>query len=131
MSLAIKEKISRILDENRLDDLNRFLNKRKCLNNTNTWLIYAFYLVQSAGIFTTSIAAGTNNAQLVWIGVGLSCLSSLISIYEKTNSSMMKKILMDIQLIADNRYIDEGEIVDVPLFMTEDTKKADTTPSLV
>jgi hypothetical protein len=35
ISLEIKE----IFDKNTLDDLNLFLDKRKCLNKTNSYLI--------------------------------------------------------------------------------------------
>jgi signal transduction histidine kinase len=109
ISLEIKE----IFDTNTLDDLNMFLNKRKCLNNTNTYLIYLFYLIQSAGILTTSIATGSNNINMIWLGVGLNLLATLINTYEKINNSMLKKILNDIKEIKNGDYVDEKEIIDM------------------
>ena len=108
----ITSEIQTIFDNNKINDLHRFLNKRQCLNTTNSYLIYLFHLVQSAGILTTSIAAGTNNTELVWIGVGLNIFATLINVYEKTNNSISSKLLSDIKLIRDNHYVDEGEFID-------------------
>ena len=108
----ISLEIQTIFDNNRVNDLNRFLSKRQCLNTTNSYLIYLFHLVQASGILTTSIAAGTNNTELVWIGVGLNIFATLINVYEKTNNSISSKILSDIKLIKDNHYVDEGEFID-------------------
>ena len=104
--------ISNIFDNNKLSDLNRFLSKRQCLNNTNGYLIYLFHLVQSAGILTTAIAAGTENTDLVWIGVGLNITASLINVYEKLNNTISSKLLHDIKLIKTNNYVDESELID-------------------
>jgi len=104
--------IQTIFDNNKINDLNRFLDKRQCLNTTNTYLVYLFHLVQASGILTTSIAAGTNNTELVWVGVGLNIFATLINVYEKTNNSISAKLLSDIKLIKDNHYVDEGELVD-------------------
>ena len=109
ISLEIKE----IFDKNTLDDLHFFLKKRKCLNSTNTYLIYLFYLVQSAGILTTSIATGSKNINMIWLGVGLNLLATLINTYEKINNSMLKKILNDIKEIKNGDYVDEKELIDV------------------
>jgi hypothetical protein len=104
--------IQTIFDNNKINDLNRFLDKRQCLNTTNTYLVYLFHLVQASGILTTSIAAGTNNTELVWVGVGLNIFATLINVYEKTNNSISAKLLSDIKLIKDNHYVDEGVLVD-------------------
>jgi hypothetical protein len=104
--------IQSILDKNRLDDLKRFLGKRQCLNTTNSYLIYLFHFVQSAGILTTSFAAGNNNTNLVWIGVTLNFLATLISIYEKTNNSILKKLMNEIKLIKEGSYLDESEVIE-------------------
>lgn len=104
--------IQTIFDTNKINDLKRFLSKRQCLNTTNSYLIYLFHLVQASGILTTSIAAGTHNTELVWVGVGLNIVASLINMYEKTNNSISSKLLSDIKLIKDNHYVDEGEFID-------------------
>ena len=108
----ISIEIQNIFDDNRINDLNRFLRKRQCLNTANSYFVYLFHLVQSAGILTTSIAAGTNNTELVWVGIGLNIFATLINIYEKTNNSISAKLLNDIKLIKSNHYVDEGFIVE-------------------
>jgi hypothetical protein len=105
--------IKQIFDENELTDLKRFMNKRACLNCTNQYMSYLFHLVQSAGILTTTIAAGYDQKYLVLIGVGLNFLASLITIYEKTNDSILKKLIIDIKTIKDGNYVDEGALIDV------------------
>ena len=92
--------------------MNRFLHKRQCLNTTNSYFNYLFHLVQSAGILTTSIAAGNNNTEMVWIGVGLNILATLINVYEKANNSISTKILQDIKLIKEGKYVDEGVLIE-------------------
>jgi hypothetical protein len=108
----ISLEIQNTLDKNKLEDLIAFLKKRKCLNNTNSYFIYFFHFFQSVGILTTSFAAGNNNTNLVWIGITLNFLATLISIYEKINNSLLKKLLNDIKLIKDGTYIDESELID-------------------
>jgi len=103
--------IKQIFDENEIDDLKRFLKKRQCLNTLNLYMIYLFHFVQSAGIFITSYGTGNNNQILMWTGICLNLLATLIHIYTQTNNSLLKKIIIDIQLIKEKKYIDEGELV--------------------
>ena len=109
----ISLEIKTIFDNNTLNDLKKFLNKRECLNTTNTYLMYLFYLIQSAGILTTSIATGNNNYTFIWVGVGLNVFATLINTYEKINNSQLKKLLKDIENIKNGNYIDETEIVNI------------------
>jgi hypothetical protein len=128
IALEIKE----ILDENQIDDLKRFLDKRKCLNQSNSVLIYIFHLVQSAGILTTTIAAGYDIRYLIWLGVGLNILASLINVYEKLNNEILKKLLSDIKLIKNGTYIDESSLIDVDSkdsINNTETNKKNTPPS--
>ena len=104
--------IQKIFEENQIDDLKRFMSHRKILNCANTFLIYLFHFIQSAGILTTTIAAGYNEPFLVWVGVGLNLLASLIHIYEKTNETISKKLLKDIIAIKNRTYTDESTIID-------------------
>ena len=108
IALEIKE----IFDKNTLSDLKRFLHKRERLNYANSYLMYLFYLVQSAGILSASIGAGYSDVYLLWSGIGLNALASLIITYEKLNNSIMKKLMRDIKDIRDGKYIDEIEIID-------------------
>ena len=107
----ISLEIKKIFDENELSDLKRFMNKRQCLNNTNQYLIYLFHFIQSAGILTTTIAAGYDQKYLVWVGVSLNLLASLITVYEKTNNSILKKLMNDIKSIKNGNYVDEDELI--------------------
>jgi hypothetical protein len=128
----ISLKIKNIFDNNKLDDLKRFLKKRKCLNTTNSFLVYLFHIIQSLGILLTSYATGNNNTNLIWIGVSLNFLATLIHVFEQTNNSFLKKLMIDIKSIKDNNYIDEGELVE-----TENNKNITTnsnnqlTPSIL
>jgi hypothetical protein len=70
-------------------------------------------LVQSSGILITSFATGSNNTSLIWVGVTLNIFASLIHIYEKTNNSILKKLLNDIKMIKDGTYIDEQEQIEI------------------
>ena len=73
-------------------------------------LIYLFHIVQSAGILTTTIAAGYDMKLLVWVGVGLNITATLINVFEKTNSSISKNLMKDIQAIKEGSYVDESSI---------------------
>lgn len=104
--------IKKIFDDNQLNDLKKFMNKRQSLNYWNSNLIYLFYIIQSSGILITSIAASTNDKILLWIGVSLNMTASLIQIFEKINNSLLKKLMNDIQSIKDGTYIDESALID-------------------
>jgi hypothetical protein len=105
--------IQNMFEQNKLDDLKYFMNKRKCLNSYNMALIYLFHIIQSAGILTTTIAAGYDMKSLVWAGVGLNILASLINVFEKTNNSISKRLMADIQAIKDGSFVDEGTVVEI------------------
>jgi len=113
ISNDVSIEIKQIFDKNELDDLKRFMRKRQCLNNTNMSLIYLYHFTQSAGIFTTTIAAGYDQKFLIWVGIALNILASLINVYEKTNNNMLKKIMVDIKEIKEGNYIGEGPLVDI------------------
>ena len=109
----VNTEIQAIFEVNKLNDLKAFMNKRKCLNEWNMVLIYLFHIVQSAGILTTTIAAGYDMKLLVWVGVGFNILASLINVFEKTNNGISKHLLKDINAIKDGTYVDEGIMVEM------------------
>lgn len=117
----LSDEIQTIMDTNKLEDLKQFITRRKCLNTCNLVMVYLFHIVQSAGILTTTIAAGYDMKQLVWIGVGLNILASLINVFEKTNNGISKHLLKDITAIKEGTYVDESEAVTVE--KKEDEKK--------
>lgn len=108
--MNVSTEIQSILEKNKLDDLKEFIGKRKCLNGCNLALIYLFHIVQSAGILTTTVAAGYNFKELIWVGVGLNIVATIINAFEKTNSSVSKGLLKDINAIRDGTYVDESAL---------------------
>ena len=124
MNRNIMNEIKKILEDNKIDDLNRFLAKRKCLNNCNMFLVYIFHTIQSAGILTTTIATGYDIKYMIWIGVGLNILASLINIFENINNTMSKKLLKSIEAINNNNYLDEDTIVNIEKDSSNNTSNA-------
>ena len=110
-AVAVNEEIRIIFEQNKIEDLKRFMNKRQQLNAVNTWLIYAFHVFQSAGILTTTIATGYNIREMIWVGVGLNVISTLMNVFEKINTSISTKLMKDITSIREDKYVDEGTIV--------------------
>jgi hypothetical protein len=108
--MNVSTEIQSILEKNKLEDLKEFIGKRKCLNGCNLALIYLFHIVQSAGILTTTIAAGYDLKELIWVGVGLNIVATIINAFEKTNSSVSKGLLKDINAIRDGTYVDESAV---------------------
>jgi len=104
--------IRELFEKNEIDDLKRFINQRQCLNTSNSALIYLFHIVQSAGILTTSIGAGYGIEELVWAGTSLNVVATLISVFEKTNETISKKLMKNIKAIRDGVYVDEDTIAE-------------------
>lgn len=115
MSIVKKElsiEINKIFNENELSNLKKSISKRHCLNDWNIGLIYLFNILQTAGILTTSIATSYNMQSLIWFGVGLNLIASLINVFEKTNHNISKKLLANIIAIKNGTFIDEIDIAD-------------------
>jgi hypothetical protein len=106
----VTDQIKEIMEENTIDDLKSLLSRREYLNRCNVYLIYLFHLVQSAGILTTTVATGYNYTYLIWIGVGLNVLASLLNVYEKTNANLSKTYLKNIENIKNGKFTDESAI---------------------
>jgi len=105
--------IQTLLDDHQLDELKNFISRRSCLNKCNLFLIYFFHLVQSAGILTTTVATGYNLPYLIWLGIGLNILASLLNIYEKNNANILKKLEEEIKDIREGKPVEEATIEDV------------------
>jgi hypothetical protein len=108
----IRKKINSLFDNNQLDDLQRFFRKRQTLNGCNVYMLYLFHFIQSIGILVTSYGTSVNDSNIIWSGVSLNVLASLIQIYEKINNAQLKKLLNDIKAIKDDKYVDESAMVD-------------------
>lgn len=119
--------IDETFDYNRYADLRRFIEKRDKLIAYNNVMVYMFHLSQTLGIMITSISASSNNPGYIWLGIFFNALASLISLWEKTNSQIMKKLMEDIKLIREGRYVDEGSLIEIedPTKKDNKGKKAD------
>ena len=117
-SPEIAIKIQEIFDTNELNELEEFMKKRKCLNQSNVVLSYFFHIIQSSGILVTTIATGYNKSEFIWLGISLNILASLFNVFEKTNNSMLNKLAVDIKTIKDGTFV-----METPLIDEEDTKK--------
>jgi hypothetical protein len=109
----MNQDIQRILNQNKLDDLDHFIKRRHFLNRCNSGMIYMFYIIQSFGILATSYSASTNDQQFLWVGIGMNMLASIIQVYEKINNDQMKKLFLDIQSIQNNTYLDESPYMEM------------------
>ena len=107
------EEIKQIFIDNKTKDLKKFLGKRACLNTSNQVLTYLFHIIQAAGILTTTVAAGYDIKELVWVGAGLNLIATVIIVFEKTNDNISKKLLKDIYAIKNGTYVDEGMVIEV------------------
>jgi len=98
--------IEDLLAKHMKEDMDEFLKSRQCLNCVNGWLICMFHLVQTAGILLTSFAAGTGRTSLVWGGVILNSLASLMQIYIKAHDASLKKMMSGLKKMKDGTYVD-------------------------
>ena len=107
------DEIGIMLQENKLSDLKRFLKNRQCLNISNIYFNYLFYAVQMAGLLTTSVAQSYGSPNIVWLGIGLNSLATLIHTYKQINNKLSTLILENIKNIKNGTYIDEGLLIDL------------------
>ena len=105
------DKIIEILNKNKMEDLTRFLQNRQCLNKTNICFVYLFHIFQTAGLLTTAIAQSFNMSTVVWIGIGINALATLIHIFQQTNNKISKHMLDNIVKIKNGTYVDESVLV--------------------
>jgi len=103
--------IQELLDKNIMDDLTRFIKKRQCLNYTNMYMNYVFHFVQTAGVLTTAIAASYGWSHIVWVGVGLNSVATLLHIYEHNNNKLLETMMQNIKKIKNGTYIDECALI--------------------
>jgi len=109
----VELQIRDIFNQNKIQDLKKFIDKRACLNRSNQLLNYFFHIIQSAGVLTTTIAAGYDMKELVWVGVGMNIIASLINVFEKSNDAISKRVFKDIHAIKNGTYVDEGTLVEI------------------
>ena len=103
--------IAKILQDNRMSDLKRFLKNRQFLNTSNIYFTYLFYVVQMVGLLTTSVAQSYGLTNVVWAGIGINSLATLIHTFEQTNNKLSKHMLDNIISIKNGTYVDEGILI--------------------
>lgn len=129
----IDKQIQQIFENNKLIDLQAFIKRKTYLNETNMWIMYVFHILQTSGIVCTTISAGYNDLNMIWLGVCLNASASLLSIYEKNNNAIIKKLSREIIFIKKGTYVDENVLVDTedaptaPVYT--DTSNIESTPT--
>ena len=104
--------IQEVLNKNMMEDLHRFLAKRQCLNSVNMYMNYIFHFIQTAGVLTTAIAESYGWSNIVWVGVGLNSLATLIHVYEHSNNKILEHMMQNIKKIKNGTYLDESALID-------------------
>ena len=72
------------------------------------YLTYLFHFLQTCGMITTTISASYEYKEILWVGIGINALATLISVYEKINKSISNKLLENIKNIKAGEYLDES-----------------------
>ncbi len=104
--------VKKVFEENKIQDLKKFISKRETINYINIILSYTYYVIQSGGIFITSIATSYESTIYIWLGILLNIIATLIHQIEKRNENLSKVLYDDILKIKNNQYIDENIIID-------------------
>ena len=86
-------KINNIINKNKIDDLMRFINKRQNINCSNQLFGYLFYIIQTISVFSTSLGQYNSNVYLIWSGIGLTSVGTLIHAIINSNNNLLTIIL--------------------------------------
>jgi hypothetical protein len=106
--MSADEEIKTIFERNKVEDLNRFLSKRACLNTSAQFISYAFYLLQASSIVLTSIGQTYQSPYCIWGGISIASLAGVIHHVQSVNKQISKSLLSNIKLIKLGTYVDEG-----------------------
>lgn len=121
-NMTITVKIDEILETNKINDLKRFIEKREKLNQYNIYIRYSYYVIHYSSILATTFAVGYIGGincedpavflvkELIWAGICLNMISTVLSSFEQMNKTISKKMLRDIMNIKNGNYIDEGDL---------------------
>ena len=104
--------IIKILDNNKIEHLSKFIKKRSCLKQCNICLIYMFHITQSFGILITTVGAGDSNKLIIWSGIGLNVLASLLHVIINTNNAISENLYQNIVNIQSGTFIDETPFIE-------------------
>ncbi len=103
-------KINNIINKNKVDDLIRFVSKRQNINCSNQFLGYLFYIIQTISVFSTSLGQYNENVYLIWSGIGLTSVGTLIHAIINSNNKINTSLMANIKAIHSGDYIDETAI---------------------
>lgn len=103
-------KINNMINKNKIADLRRFFSKRQTLNVSNQWFGYLFYILQTASVFSTSLGQSYTNPYLIWSGIGLTSIGTLIHAIINSNTKINNNLMKNIKDITQGTYIDELNI---------------------
>ena len=65
------------------------------------------------GLLTTSFAQSYNATNIVWLGIGLNSLATLIHTFKQSNNKLSQNMLDNILSIKNGKYVDEGILIDL------------------
>lgn len=133
--------IDKILHQNKIRDLTRFISNREALNKYNNYLRYSFIFSHYSSILITTVAVGYNSSlyeshdvhiismkNLIWLGIGLNVLASILTAIEHMNRKMSKKLLYNIKQIQSGDYVDECNLLDSYHSKSADSEKSKIHP---
>jgi len=135
--MEIADKIAEIFEANKINDLKRFMKRREQLNQCNIYVRYSYYIIHYSSILTTTFAIGYVGGincqdpaiqvvkELIWFGICLNMISTVLSSFEQMNKTISKKMLRDIMNIKNGNYVDEGEMIELSHKTNDDKVYAD------
>ena len=121
--MNVSATIIEIFENNKVNDLKRFMEKRESINQYNIYIRSCYYFVHYSSVLTTTFALGYVGGidcsdpaiiivkELIWIGICLNMVSTVLSSIEQMNKNISKKMLRDIINIKNGNYIDEGDAI--------------------
>jgi hypothetical protein len=101
--MEITDKIAEIFEANKINDLKRFMKRREQLNQCNIYIRYSYYVIHYSSILTTTFAIGYVGGincqdpaihvvkELIWLGICLNMISTVLSSFEQMNKTISKK----------------------------------------
>jgi hypothetical protein len=120
--MPTSDKIAEIFETNKINDLKRFIEKREQFNQYNIYIRYFYYVIHYSSILSTTFAVGYVGGincddpaiqvvkELIWGGICLNMVSTVLTSFEQMNKNISKKMMRDILNIKNGNYVDEGDL---------------------
>jgi hypothetical protein len=113
ISLDIISKINKISQDKEIEYLHKFIKNIEDLNYWNSYSIYVYHLIQSSGLIISSYGTSEKNTTILWTGIGLNMLASIIHIYEKINNGKIKKLKEEIKQIKNRTFESQQSLINI------------------